>query len=374
MIPRTIEKDIVNAVRDGKKAVVLLGARQVGKTTLLRSLFADDADVLWLNGDAANTRSLLTAHSVERLRVMIGKHTVLVVDEAQRVPDIGIVLKLVIDNIPNVKVVATGSSSLDLASQTNEPLTGRKRQFRLFPLSFAEMAAHHGLLSENNLLSHRLVFGYYPDVVNSPGSERELLADLSDSYLYKDILVLDRIKKSEQLTRLLRALAFQIGSQVSYTELGQLCGLDNKTVERYITVLEQAFVVFRLGTYSRNLRNELKTSRKIYFTDNGIRNALIADFRPLDLRDDIGKLWENFLVGERFKRNVYAGIYANPFFWRTTAQQEIDYIEEKDGRLSAFEFKWNPQTKTKLPKAFAGAYPDSSFAIVHKDNFMDFVM
>jgi len=200
-----------------------------------------------------------------------------------------------------------------------------------------------------------------------------LLAELSDSYLYKDILALDKIKKSEQLTRLLRALAFQIGSQVSYSELGQICGLDNKTVERYITILEQAFVVFRLGAYARNLRNELKTSRKVYFADNGIRNALIADFRPLDLRDDVGKLWENFLVGERFKRNAYAGDYANPFFWRTAAQQEIDYLEEKDGRLSAFEFKWNPQAKTKQPKAFAEAYPNSSFAVVHRDNFMDFV-
>ena len=374
MIARAIEDNIRKEINTGKKAVVLLGARQVGKTTLLRSLFADGSNILWLNGDASNTRILLTAQSVEQLRVIIGKHNIIIIDEAQRIQDIGIVLKLIIDNIPHVKVVATGSSSLDLANRTTEPLTGRKRQFTLFPLSFSEMVEYHGLLSETNLLPHRLIYGYYPDIVTSPGEERRLLQELSDSYLYKDILAFDKIKKSEQLTRLLRALAFQIGSQVSYTELGQLCGLDNKTVDKYISILEQTFVIFRLVSYSRNLRNELKTSRKIYFTDNGIRNALIADFRPVELRDDVGKLWENYLVSERFKRNKYAESYANPWFWRTQAQQEIDYIEEQDGHLSAFELKWNPSAKTKQPKAFQTAYPDSSFAVIHKKNFADFLL
>jgi len=374
MISRIIEERVRNAISTGRKAVILLGARQVGKTTLVSSLFADRKDVLWLNGDTSNARLLLTAHSVEQLRVIIGKHNLLVIDEAQRVPDIGVVLKLIIDNIPSVKIVATGSSSLDLASATAEPLTGRKRQFTLFPFSFAEMALHHGLLSERNLIPHRLIYGYYPDIVNSPSEERHLLQELSDSYLYKDILALDKIKKSEQLTRLLRALAFQIGSQVSYTELGQLCGLDNKTVEKYIGILEQTFVIFRLASYSRNLRNELKASRKIYFVDNGIRNALIADFRPVELRDDVGMLWENFLVSERFKRNEYTESYANPWFWRTQAQQEIDYIEEQDGHLSAFEFKWNPSAKAKQPIAFKTAYPDSSFDVIHKDNAESFLM
>jgi len=374
MIARAIEENVRKEIKTGRKAVILLGARQVGKTTLLRSLCADNDDVLWLNGDESNTRVLLTAQSVEQLRVIIGRHTTIVIDEAQRVPDIGIVLKLIIDNLPQVKVVATGSSSLDLANRTTEPLTGRKRQFTLFPLSFSEMVNYHGLLSETNLLQHRLIYGYYPDIVNSPGEERRLLQELSDSYLYKDILTLDKIKKSEQLTRLLRALAFQIGSQVSYTELGQLCGLDNKTVDKYISVLEQTFVVFKLSSYARNLRNELKTSRKIYFTDNGIRNALIADFRPVELRDDVGKLWENFLVSERFKRNKYADIYANAWFWRTQAQQEIDYIEEQDGHLSAYEFKWNPSAKAKQPKAFQTTYPESSFAVIHKDNIVDFLL
>ena len=374
MIARTIEESIRKEINSGRKAVILLGARQVGKTTLLRSLFAEKDDILWLNGDTSNDRLLLTAQSVEQLRVIIGKHNVLVIDEAQRVKDIGIILKLIIDNIPHVKVVATGSSSLDLANRTAEPLTGRKRQYKLFPFSFVEMVEHHGLLPEKNLIPHRLIYGYYPDVVNSPGEERRLLQELSDIYLYKDILALDRIKKSDQLTRLLRALAFQIGSQVSFTELGQLCGLDNKTVEKYIGILEQTFVIYRIGSYSHNLRNELKSSRKIYFTDNGVRNALIADFRPMELRDDIGKLWENFLVSERFKRNEYAESYANSWFWRTQAQQEIDYIEEQDGHLSAFEFKWNPLAKVKQPKAFQAAYPDSSFAVIHKNNVEEFLL
>ena len=374
MITRSIEDSIRKEINAGKKVIILLGARQVGKTTLLRTLFENEINYLWLNGDASNDRLLLTADSVEQLRVIIGRHKLLVIDEAQRVPDIGMVLKLLIDNIPQLKIIATGSSSFDLSNKTAEPLTGRKRQFKLFPFSFTEMVEHHGLLSEKNLIPHRLIYGYYPDIVNSPGDERRLLHELSDSYLYKDILALDQIKKSEQLTRLLRALAFQIGSQVSYTELGQLCGLDNKTVDKYITILEQTYVIFRLGSYSRNLRNELKTSRKIYFTDNGMRNALIADFRPVTLRDDVGKLWENYLVSERIKRNEYSNNYATSWFWRTQTQQEIDYIEEQDGHISAFEFKWSPIAKIKQPKTFHDAYPNSSFDVIHKDNIINFLL
>ena len=373
MIKRIIEERILNEIKSGKKAVILYGARQVGKTTLLNTII-NEKNVLWLNGDTTNARLLLTPQSVEQLKITIGKNNILVIDEAQRIPDIGIVIKIIIDNIPDVKVVVTGSSSLDLANKTSEPLTGRKRQFTLFPLSFTEMAKHHGLYAEKNMLEQRLIFGYYPDIVTSMGQERQLLQELTDSYLYKDILALERIKKSEQLTRLIRGLAFQIGSQVSYSELGQLCGLDSKTVEKYIGILEQTFVIFRLGSYSRNLRNELKASRKIYFTDNGIRNALIADFRPIELRDDIGKLWENFLVSERFKKNAYKENYANPWFWRTQAQQEIDYLEEKDGFLSTFEFKWNPLSRTKQPKSFKEAYPNSSFMLIHRNNFEEFLL
>ena len=356
------------------KAVILLGARQVGKTTLANALFSPRPDTLWLSGDEPDVRALFENINSARWKAIIGDASVVVFDEAQRIPDIGMKLKLVTDQIKNVHLLATGSSSFDLTGLVNEPLTGRKREFVLYPLSFGEMVEHHGLLPETRLLEHRLVYGYYPEVVNSPGAERKALGEISDSYLYKDILSLDRVKKTDNMTRLLRALAFQIGSQVSYTEIGQICGLDSKTVERYITVLEQAFVIFRLGPYSRNLRNELKTSRKIYFTDNGIRNSIIADYRPVGLRDDIGKLWENYLISERVKRNKYADAYANGWFWRTHQQQEIDYIEEYDGQLKAYEFKWNPQAKTKRQKTFSEAYPNSIFQVIHRNNYDEFLL
>ena len=373
MITRAIEPAIRSALSSGK-AVVLLGARQVGKTTLADSLFGSRPGTLWLNGDEPDVRAMFENINSARLRAIIGDAAVFVLDEAQRIPDIGLKLKLITDQIKNVQLLATGSSSFDLTDLVSEPLTGRKREFALYPLSFGEMVAYHGLIAETRLLEHRLVFGCYPEVVNSPGAERKALSEISDSYLYKDILAFDRVKKSDKMTRLLRALAFQIGSQVSFTELGQLCGLDNKTVERYITVLEQAFVIFRLGSYSRNLRNELKASRKIYFVDNGVRNSIIADYRPLELRDDIGKLWENFLVSERIKRNRYSEVYANSWFWRTHQQQEIDYIEELDGGLCAYEFKWSPSAKTKRATAFLTAYPGSGFQVVHRENFDEFLL
>ena len=373
MIARIIESDVRTALSSGK-AVILLGARQVGKTTLAELLFSSRPETLWLSGDEPDVRAMFDNINSTRLKAIIGNATVVVIDEAQRIPDIGIKLKLITDQIKGVQLIATGSSSFDLSGLVSEPLTGRKREIVLYPLSFGEMVAHHGLLAETRLLEHRLVFGCYPEVVVSNGAERKVLGEISNSYLYKDILALDRIKKSDNMTKLLRALAFQIGSQVSYSEIGQLCGLDNKTVERYITVLEQAFVVFRLGSYSRNLRNELKSSRKIYFTDNGIRNSIIADFRPIELRDDVGKLWENFLVSERIKRNEYLANYANCWFWRTHQQQEIDYVEEIDGRLCAYEFKWNPAAKAKLPNAFHEAYPNSSFQVISRENYDEFLL
>jgi predicted AAA+ superfamily ATPase len=283
-------------------------------------------------------------------------------------------LKLVTDQIPEIQVIATGSSSFELANQVNEPLTGRKWEYVLFPLSFGEMVEHHGLLEEKRLLSHRLVFGYYPEVVSRAGEEKEILRQISDSYLYKDILAWEQIKKSDKLITLLRALAFQTGSQVSFSEIGQICGLDYKTVEKYILLLEQAYVVFRLGSFSRNLRNELKASRKVYFIDNGIRNTIIADFRPLELRADAGLLWENYLVSERMKRLHYTDTWVNRWFWRTQQQQEIDYLEEGDGKISAFEFKWNPAAKVRPSRSFLNAYPENDFSVIHRDNFEEFLL
>ncbi|MDR1649908.1 MAG: ATP-binding protein [Synergistaceae bacterium] len=373
MIERFLEEKMKAKLGRGK-ALVLMGARQTGKTTLIRSLVEGREGTLWLNGDENDVRALFENISATRLKAILGQNSTLILDEAQRIRDIGLKLKLLTDQLPHIQLIATGSSSFDLANQVNEPLTGRKWEYILFPLSFGEMAAHHSLLEEKRLLPHRLVYGYYPDVIGHPGEEKEILQQLSDSYLYKDVLAWERIKKSEKLVKLLQALAFQVGNQVSYPELGQMCGLDYKTTEKYILLLEQAYVVFRLGSFSRNLRNELKASRKIYFIDNGIRNAVVADFRPLELRNDAGALWENFMIVERMKKLRYREIRANCWFWRTQRQQEIDYLEEADGRISACEFKWNPSANFKQPRSFIEAYPKSSFSAIHRENFEEFLL
>lgn len=373
MIARVLEKAVRERLNTGK-AVILFGARQVGKTTLLKTLFGDSEEVLWLNGDEMDVQSLFANSSASRFRAIFGTKKTIVVDEAQRITDIGLRLKLIADQIPEVQLIATGSSSFELANQINEPLTGRKWEYKMYPISFGEMVAHHGLLEEKRMLPHRLLYGYYPDVVNNPGMEKDILKQLSDSYLYKDVLLWERIKKPEGLLKLLQGLAFQVGSQVSYNELSQLCGLDAKTVEKYIVLLEQTFIIFRLGSFSRNLRNELKSSRKIYFYDNGIRNALIANFNHLELRQDIGALWENFLMSERMKKLHYSQNWVNSWYWRTKEQKEIDYVEESDGQLTAYEFKWNPVAKYKVPKLFLESYPGSQFQVVHRDNMDEFLL
>lgn len=356
------------------KVILLFGPRQAGKTTLLRALIPKQEDALWLNGDLPAHHRLLDEPTPERIGLLLNGRKILCIDEAQRITDIGLKLKILNDGLPDVQIIATGSSSFELAHRTGEPLTGRKWEYRLFPLSFGEMAVHSGVLEEHALLNHRLVFGYYPEIVTHPGDEPERLSLLTDSYLYKDILAWEGVMKPQKLSLLLQALAYQVGSQVSYSELAQICGIDAKTVERYIDLLEKAFVVFRLGSFSRNLRNELKSSRKIYFYDNGIRNAIIGRFDPIELRDDRGALWENFVVSERIKRMAYTNRLTRPYFWKTTAQQEIDYIEELNGKLHAYEFKWQSSKKVKPPRSFTNAYPEASFNVVHPDNVFEFLM
>jgi len=357
-----------------QKAIILLGPRQVGKTTLLKNLAFDPSDILWMNADELDIQQLFSDVSSTSIKMLLGKKKILVIDEAQRIENIGLKLKLITDNLTDIQVIATGSSSFDLANRINEPLTGRKWEYNLFPLSFQELVQHHGLLEENRLIAHRLVYGYYPEVVTNPGEEEERLKLISHSYLYKDVLLWERIHKSDKLVRLLQALAFQIGSQVSYNELGSICGMDAKTVEKYIHLLEQAFVVFRLPSFSRNLRNELKSSRKIYFYDNGIRNAVINNFNPVSLRNDIGFLWENFLVSERQKYNAYQQLNKNSFFWRTVNQQELDLIEEFGGQIHAYEFKWNTKKTVKLTKTFQNAYPEASFTVITPENIHEFLL
>lgn len=377
MIFRKIYQSLQEELFAGK-ALIVLGPRQAGKTTLLRMLMAaQSTSSLWLNCDEPDIRKTLQQPTSSLLRQLIGQATLLVIDEAQRVKNIGLTLKLITDQLPSVQLIATGSSSLELANEISEPLTGRKLEYLLLPFSTEELIQHHGLLEERRLLSHRLVFGMYPDVVINPGKERRILQNLSGSYLYKDIFQFQDIRKPELLETLLEALALQVCSEVSYHELAQTIGVDAATVQRYIDLLEKTFVVFRLRSFSRNLRNELKKSRKIYFYDNGIRNAIINNFQPIDLRTDQGALWENFLVSERQKFLHFQEIYANRYFWRTKQQQEIDYIEDRDGQLHACEFKWSVKNKDSLSgrfsKTFLNAYPNSTTKVITLENYTEWL-
>ena len=374
MIERVL-KNRVNSLLGGQKAIVILGARQVGKSTLLKDLFANRQGVLWMNGDDQDVRNLFDNLSSTRAKAIIGKNNILIIDEAQRITDIGLKIKLFTDQVEGVQVIATGSSSFELANRLNEPLTGRKREFKMFPITFSEMVNHTSLLDELRMIPHRMVYGYYPEVVTNLGDEKNILKELADSYLYRDILSLDNISKPEKLVKLLQALALQIGEQVSYNEVGQLIGIDPKTVEKYVDVLEKCYVIFRLGSFSRNLRNELKKSRKIYFCDLGIRNAIIGNFSNIENRADVGALWENYVISERMKKKLYSDAFTNFWFWRTQQQKEVDLIEEEDGKMHAYEFKWNPKkANVKVPDSFAKAYPDATFDVISNENVEEFIM
>jgi uncharacterized protein len=373
MIKRKIEQLILDKI-DDKKAIIIYGARQTGKTTVLKKLFTNRDDVLWLNADEPGVRVSLENISSARLKAIIGDKKYIVVDEAQRIKNIGITMKLITDELPGKKLIATGSSSFELANDIKEPLTGRKWEYGLFPLAFEELVNHSDLISEESMLSHRLIFGSYPDVILNEGNEKEILRQLTDSYLYKDILLWQNIKKADKLIHLLQALALQLGNEVSFNELGNMLELDNLTVEKYIQLLEQSYVIFRLPAFSRNLRKELKRGRKIYFFDNGIRNALLANFSPLELRQDTDALWENYLISERMKTLEYNRIWVNRYFWRTQDQQEIDYIEERDGFLYAYEFKWNPGKNVRFSKSFTQAYPNHELETISRENYYGFLI
>lgn len=372
MIERILEKTILKKLNKGK-VIILMGARQTGKTTLLKNLCKKYKHPLWLDADEPEVKSVLESASVASLKRLFKSKDVVIIDEAQRIKNIGIKLKLCADHIPDIQVIATGSSSFELANEVNEPLTGRKWEYQLHPISYTEMVTNTDLISERSLLHERMIFGYYPEVVNAEKESIPILKSLSDSFLYKDILMWDKIKKPDKVLKLLQALAFQIGNQVSYHELGQIVSLNNETVEKYLVLLEQSYIIFRLPSFSRNLRNELKSSRKIYFYDNGIRNALIANYNSLDMRQDVGALWENFLMAERRKYLDYKQITCNKFFWRNHAQNEIDYIEERNGAIYAYEFKWSEKAKTKFATAFINSYKPKEMNIISKNNFEDFI-
>ncbi len=373
MIKRSIQARITDRLKDNK-AIIILGPRQVGKTTLLDQLFSSNPKTLWLNGDEQSTRVLLENVNTTKWKQILGNAETLIIDEAQRIQEIGLKIKLITDQIKNVKVILSGSSAFELKNQINEPLTGRKWEYELYPFSFQELSNHTNLVQELSNLENRLVFGCYPEVVNHSGNAREYLESLAESYLFKDIFTWQQIKKPEKLLKLLQAIAFQVGNEVSYNELGNMVGLDNQTVENYITTLERAFVIFRLQPLSMNLRKELKTKRKIYFYDNGIRNAIITQFSAIETRTDIGALWENYFISERIKMNAYNGIKVNSYFWRTSDQQEIDYIESRDGVYQTFELKWNPNKSPKLSKTFASAYPNNSYNVINRQNYFEFLL
>lgn len=375
MIRRSLQKVIENDMFRGK-AIVVIGARQVGKSTLFRMILEHrDEETLRMNCDEPEVRALLTDADTSDLKLLIGTNRIVMIDEAQSVPGIGMTLKRITDNFPNVQLLVTGSSSFELQNRLNEPLTGRKFEYNLFPISSAEIYASEGLLSVRQTLERRLIYGSYPEVFSRPEESRKILMDITGSYLYKDLLAIEDIRRPVLLEKLLTALALQLSSEVSYNELAQSIGTDNKTVEKYIDLLEKCFVVFRLNGFNRNLRTELKKSKKVYFYDNGIRNAILQNFAPLSMRQDTGALWENFVISERIKLNHYAGNFVKSHFWRTTQQQEIDYVEEKDGRFTLFEMKFNPRkSSTKLPQAFLETYDVDKTAVITPDNWTGWLL
>ncbi len=373
MVPRILEKEIRKFLFK-KKTIIIYGARQVGKTTLTKQLIGNLPDkTLVLNGDESDVRELLTNVNSGRLKSIIGDHTIVLVDEAQRIPEPGLVLKIIHDNFSTVQLIATGSSSLDLESKISEPMTGRKLEFFLYPLSFEEMVGYHGLLAEQRLLEDRMVYGYYPDIVLNSGNETKLLKSLTSSFLFKDLLALDQIRKPVILEKILKALALQTGNEVSYNELAGLLDTDKETIEKYIDLLEKAYIIYKLPALSRNVRNEIKKGKKIYFFDTGIRNTIIGNHLALQSRTDKGSLWENFLISERQKFLRNKDVEYKAYFWRTTQQQEIDYIEERSGRLFAYEFKWKPVKSAMASKTFMNAYPESAFQVISQDNYVEFL-
>ncbi len=376
-IIRELQKNVEKQLKDEKnnRIVIIYGPRQVGKTTLVKTILQKYPNKSeYFNCDYLDVQEKFSYKNAHNLKKLVGNLKLLVLDEAQRIKNIGMTLKILSDEFPKLKIIATGSSSFDLSNKINEPLTGRKVEFRLFPFSFREITKCKNEIEKNREIERVLRFGSYPVAILNDDTKAEfLLKELAGSYLFKDIHLFQYLRKPELLGRLLRLLAFQIGREVSFNELSKKLGIDQKIVQKYIYLLEQAFVVFRLPAFSRNLRKEISKSRKIYFYDLGIRNTIIQNHNPIDLRDDVGALWENFCIVERLKYLEYSEKTTNQYFWRTTTQKEIDYIEEDQGKLKAFEFKWNESKKTKIPKEFLETYKNSEFKVINRENFEEFI-
>ncbi len=371
MYQRSLENTVKEKIGSGK-AIIIVGARQVGKTTLIKSLL-QEKDYLFLDADDPTIRQLLSSPNTEQIRTFLGNYDTVFVDEAQRIEKIGLTLKIITDQFKDVQLFVSGSSSFDLGNKLNEPLTGRKWEYELFPISWEEFEKKEGFVKAEQQIENRLLYGFYPEVLNNIGKERDILKNLASSYLYRDILAFSEIRKPEILDNLLLALALQVGSEVNYNELAQTIGVNKITIQKYVDILEKGYIVFRLNSFSRNLRNEIKRNRKIYFYDNGIRNMILGNFNQLKLRTDVGVLWENFLISERVKQNIYKDTFARMYFWRTKQQQEVDFVEERDGKIFGFEFKWKSKSKIKLPETFVKSY-DAETEIIDRENFRNFVV
>lgn len=359
------------------KVLVIFGPRRTGKTTLLLSFLRQTSLKCKLDsGDNIRTQQILSSQDFDQIKAYVEGYDLLAIDEAQNIPNIGMGLKIIVDQVPGIRVIVTGSSSFELAGQIGEPLTGRKTTLSLYPISQSELLSVHNRFELRERLPNYLVFGTYPEVLQAPtiSAKIEALTEIANSYLLKDILAFDRIKNSRTLLDLLKLLAYQVGSEVALTELSTQLGADVKTIKRYLDLLEKAFVVYRLNGFSRNLRQEVTNKAKYYFLDNGIRNAIIAQFNSLDQRSDIGALWENFMMMERLKYRAYRPLHANAYFWRTYQQQEIDLIEEHSGTLFGYEFKWAAHKPARAPRTWLETYPQSVFQVIHPENYLDFVL
>jgi len=374
-IPRTLTETVINRLKSSEKGIIIYGARQVGKTTLVNNVINNlGLKTLSINADQGRYLDIFSGRDLNRIKNLVEGYEMLFIDEAQRIPEIGINLKIILDNLKNLKVVVTGSSSLDLASKISEPLTGRVWTYRLYPISYFELVTFKNTFELNEQLEERLIYGSYPEIFSMTGdnNRREYLQNLTDAYLYKDLLELGEVRNSGKIRDLLKLLAFQIGSEVSLTELGTSLGMGKETVTRYIEYLEKSYVLFRLKGFSRNLRKEVTKMDKIFFYDLGIRNMLIDNLKPLKERNDVGQLWENFLISERIKYLAYSQNYATNYFWRVYTGAELDYVEDRDGKLEGFEFKFG-QKIAKAPKGWRATYPKAGFKSINRENYLEFV-
>jgi len=375
-IPRVLTETVISKIKSSDKGIIIYGARQVGKTTLVDDVIKNlGLKTLTVNADQSKYVNIFSQRDLNRMKDFVEGYELLFIDEAQRIPEIGINLKLILDNFKNLKVVVTGSSSLDLASKISEPLTGRAWTYKLYPISFYEMSAFKNKFELKDQIEERLIYGSYPEVFSLTGesNKREYLQNLTDAYLYKDLLELGDVRNSHKIRDLLKLLAFQVGSEVSLSELGNNLGMGKDTVSRYVDLLEKSYIIFRLEGFRRNLRKEVTKMDKIFFYDLGIRNMLIDNLKPLKERNDVGQLWENFLISERIKYLSYSQIYASNYFWRLYTGAELDYVEEAGGELTGYEFKFGGKV-AKAPLGWKTAYPDSKFKCINRDNFLEFII